>query len=154
MKAKYILPVILFGLIGFASFTASKNSFGKCTGDDEYKSGLMKLDAYKLIKDYRIQLSSGSPANPPAEGYMISIKAGLKYRLLPMNNPDNKTKMIMSIYQNEKKTILLATTYNPANQKHYPFVDFSSKTTGTFVLFFEFEKAAKGCGVGLFGVAD
>ena len=142
MKAKYILPVILFGLIGFASFTASKNSFGKCTGDDEYKSGLMKLDAYKLIKDYRIQLSSGSPANPPAEGYMISIKAGLKYRLLPMNNPDNKTKMIMSIYQ------------NPANQKHYPFVDFSSKTTGTFVLFFEFEKAAKGCGVGLFGVAD
>jgi hypothetical protein len=136
------------------SFKKSPEMKGKCDGEEEYAVGLTKVVPFKLIKDYRVSISSGSPSDPPSEFFMISLKSGLKYRLLPVNNPDNKTKMIMSIYQNEKKIVLLATSFNKTTGKHFPYVDFNCKTTGTFALFFEFEGAAKGCGVGMFAVEN
>ena len=136
------------------SFKKSPDMKGKCDGEEEYAIGITKVVPFKLIKDYRVSLSSGSPSDPPASFFMISLKSGLKYRLLPVNNPDNKTKMIMSIYQNEKKSVLLATSFNKTTGKHFPYVDFNCKTTGTFALFFEFEGAAKGCGVGMFAVEN
>ena len=136
------------------SFKKSPEMKGKCDGEEEYAIGLTKVVPFKLIKDYRVVLSSGSPSDPPSQFFMISLKSGLKYRLLPVNNADNKTKMIMSIYQNEKKSVLLATSFNKTTGKHFPYVDFNCKTTGTFALFFEFEGAAKGCGVGMFAVEN
>lgn len=155
MKKKLLLVSFLIsvGLLMF-SFRESAEMKGKCTGEEEYAVGLTKVVPFKLIKDYRISLSSGTPTDPPAEFFMISLKSGLKYRLLPINNPENKTKMIMSIYQNEKKSVLLATSFNKTTGKHFPYVDFNCKTTGTFALFFEFEGAAKGCGVGMFAVEN
>ena len=72
-------------------------------------------------KDYRIEQKKGS--DPQA--YMVSLKAGLKYRFLPINNPDNKSKMIISIYMNKNKWMMLATSYNPSSKKHYPSIDFN-----------------------------
>ncbi len=145
--------LIVMALI-MLSFKKSPEMKGKCDGEEEYAIGLTKVVPFKLIKDYRIVLSSGSPSDPPSQFFMISLKSGLKYRLLPINNADNKTKMIMSIYQNEKKSVLLATSFNKTTGKHFPYVDFNCKTTGTFALFFEFEGAAKGCGVGMFAVEN
>jgi len=152
MKAKgyLILGFILIG--GLVSFISSPNGGAKCTGDEEYAVGLGSLGAYSLIKDYRVNLNGGDPA--PSESYMISLKSGLKYRFLPVSNPDNKKKMIMSIYMNQQKGMMLATSFNKATGKHYPSIDFNCKTTGTFYLFFEIEEGEKGCGVGLFSVAN
>jgi hypothetical protein len=155
MKKNALLLTFLASVsILLISFKRVPELKGKCTGDEEYAIGLTKVIPFKLIKDYRVILSSGSASEPPTVSFLISLKAGLKYRLLPINNPENKTKMIMSIYQNEKKSVLLATSFNKTTGKHFPYVDFNCKTTGTFALFFEFEAAAKGCGVGMFAVED
>ncbi|MGC6433677.1 MAG: hypothetical protein ACON4M_05725 [Crocinitomicaceae bacterium] len=152
MKAKTFLGfTLLFLLIGgLLSFISSPSGSSKCSGDNEYASGLGKLGAYKLIKDYRIEMKKGEGSR----SYMISLKAGLKYRFLPVNSPDNKKNMIMSIYMSKNKGMMLATSFNPASKKHYPTIDFACRTTGTFYLFFEFEGDEKGCGVGLFSVAN
>ncbi|MBI1835908.1 MAG: hypothetical protein HYR91_01445 [Flavobacteriia bacterium] len=152
LKSLTIALFLIFGLL--LSFVSTPEYIGKCSGDTEYKLGLTKLNKYKLIKDYRVKLKDGTPENPPTINYMISLKAGLKYKFLPMNIPDNKSKMIMSIYLNKEKTVLLATTFNKLSGKHYPSIDFNCKTTGTFYLFFEFENGMKGCGVGLFAVEN
>lgn len=155
MKTKRILAfaiVILAG--GLLSFIQAKNGGGKCKGDEEYAVGLTQLEKYKLIKDFRVSLKGGNPEKPPSESFPISLKAGLKYRLIPINNPDNKTKMVMSIYLNEEKTVMLATSFNKVTGKHYPKIDFNCRTTGTFYMFFEMEQAEKGCGVGMFSVEN
>jgi len=152
MKAKIIFFVLLFSTGGLVSFISSTNGGSKCNGEAEYASGLGVLGAYKLIKDYRLNLKGGDPA--PAESFMISLKAGLKYRFMPIQNPDNKKSMILSIYLNQQKGMMLATSFNKATSKHYPTVDFACKTTGNFYMFFEIEGGEKGCGVGLFAVAD
>lgn len=149
-RGYFILAFIIIGAL--VSFVSSPLGGSKCTGDEEYAVGLGNLGAYSLIKDYRINLKSGDPA--PNENYMISLKAGLKYRFLPINNPENKKKMIMSIYMNQQKGMMLATSYNKATGKHYPTIDFACRTTGTFYIFFEMEDGEKGCGVGMFSVAN
>lgn len=154
MKAKSLIFALFIVFGGLVSFINSPKGGSKCTGDTEYAMGLTLLDKYKLIKDYRISLKGGNPEKPPADSYMISLKAGLRYRLLPISNPNNKTKMIMSIYLNEEKTVLLATSFNKVTGKHYPKIDFNCRTTGTFYLFYEMEGAEKGCGVGLFSVEN
>jgi hypothetical protein len=154
MKSKYFIIALFIGFGGLLSFVSSPLGGGKCTGDQEYAIGLTMLDKYKLIKDYRVSLKGGNPEKPPTDSYMISLKAGLKYRLIPISNPNNKTKMIMSIYLNEQKTVLLATSFNKVTGKHYPKIDFNCRTTGTFYLFYEFDSAEKGCGVGMFSVEN
>ena len=150
MKAKVnILLVFLFiALGGLVSFISGTNGSSKCTGDAEYGAGLAALGTYKLIKDYRIEMKAGAPP----ESFMISLKAGLKYRFLPLGSADNKKKMIMSVYLNQQKGMILCTSYNKATGKHYATIDLACKTTGTFYLFFEFEEGEKGCGVGMLTV--
>lgn len=152
MKIKTFLYFVVFfvGIGGLLSFISSPKGSSDCSGDEEYATGLGQLGAYKLIKDYRIELKKGEAA----QSYMISLKAGLKYRFLPVTNSSNKTPMIMSIYMNQNKGMMLATSYNPATKKHYPSIDFNCRTTGTFYLFFEMEASEKGCGVGMFSVSN
>ena len=152
MNTKVFFALVFLLLGGLVSFVSSPTGSTKCTGDEEYNVGIGALGAYSLIKDYRINLKSGEPV--PNENYMISLKAGLKYRFLPIQNPDNKRKMIMSIYMNQQKGMMLATSYNKATGKHYPTIDFACRTTGSFYLFFEIEEGEKGCGVGMFAVAN
>jgi len=150
IKTFFYYVIIFIGIGGLLSVISSPLGGSECSGDAEYASGLGKLGAYKLIKDYRIEQKKG--AEPQA--YMVSLKAGLKYRFLPVNNPGNKSKMIMSIYMNKNKGMMLATSFNPASKKHYPSIDFNCRTTGTFYLFFEMEGGDKGCGVGMFSVSN
>jgi hypothetical protein len=152
MKIKTFLYFVVFFIVvgGTLSFISSPKASSVCDGDAEYAKGLGDLGDYKLIKDYRVELKKGGTP----QSFMVSLKAGLKYRFLPIDNPSNKTKMIMSIYMNQNKGMMLATSYNPATKKHYPSIDFNCRTTGTFYLFFEMEAADKGCGVGMFSVAN
>lgn len=125
----------------------------KCSGDDEYVEGLKKITDFRLIKDYRITMKSGSANNPPTLSFPISLTAGLIYKFVPVNNPDNTKKMIMSMYMAENKTMLLASTFSSGSKKHYPTVEFECGRTGTYYLFFSFEEGEKGCGVGMFAVS-
>ena len=151
-KAYFILILLFFSLGGLVSFVSSTNA-DKCTGDNEYGVGITSLGTFKLIKDYRISLKA-DPKAPPSESFMVSLKSGLKYRFLPINNSENKKKMIMSVYLNQQKGMILGTSYNKAASKHYPSFDINCKTTGTFYIFFEFEGGEKGCGVGMFAVEN
>lgn len=153
-KGYFILAVAFISLIGLVSFVSKVSSSSTCSGDIEYKQGLASLGPYKLIKDYRVSLKKGDPALPPSESFLVSLQSGLKYRLLPVNNSENKKKMILTIYLNEKKSMILATTYTKAIGKHFPIVDFNCKTTGTYCLSIEFEGGEKGCGVGMFSVEN
>jgi len=152
MKIKTFLffVIVFIGIGSLLSVVSIPMGGSDCTGDSEYAVGLGNLGAYKLIKDYRVEMKKGGE---PAV-FMVSLKAGLKYRFLPINNPDNKASMMMSIYMNKNKGMMLATSYNPVSKKHYPTIDFNCRTTGTFYLFFEMEVSDKGCGVGLFSVAN
>ncbi len=150
MKTKGYIIIAFIALGGLVSFISSPKGGSKCTGDDEYAVGLGSLGAYSLIKDYRINMKAGEDA----PSFMISLKAGLKYRFLPIQNPDNKKKMVMSIYMNQQKGMMLATSFNKATGKHYPTIDFACRTTGSFYIFFEMEDGEKGCGVGMFSVAN
>lgn len=155
MKTKRIIVFAIFVLAGgLFSFIYSPNGGGKCNGDAEYAVGLTQLDNFKLIKDFRVSLKGGNPEKPPSDSYPIALKSGLRYRLLPISNPGNTSKMIMTIYLNEEKTVMLATSYNKLTGKHYPKIDFNCRTTGTFYVFFEMEGAEKGCGVGMFSVQN
>jgi len=147
-KSYFILAFIILG--GLVSFISTPLGGPKCLGDDEYTLGLGSLGDYSLIKDYRINMKSG--AEP--QSFMISLKSGLKYRFLPIQNPENKKKMVLSIYMNQNKGMMLATSFNKATGKHYPTIDFASRTTGSFYIFFEMEDGEKGCGVGMFSVAN
>lgn len=150
MKTKGYIIIVFIALGCLVSFISSPKGGAECTGDDEYAVGIGSLGAYSLIKDYRINMKVGEDA----PNFMISLKAGLKYRFLPIQNPDNKKKMIMSIYMNQQKGMMLATSFNKATGKHYPTIDFACRTTGSFYIFFEMEDGEKGCGVGMFSVAN
>jgi hypothetical protein len=150
MKTKGYIIIVFIALGCLVSFISSPKNGAECTGDDEYAVGIGSLGAYSLIKDYRINMKVGEDA----PNFMISLKAGLKYRFLPIQNPDNKKKMIMSIYMNQQKGMMLATSFNKATGKHYPTIDFACRTTGSFYIFFEMEDGEKGCGVGMFSVAN
>lgn len=150
MKTKGYIIIVFIALGCLVSFISSPKGGTKCTGDDEYAVGIGSLGAYSLIKDYRINMKAGEDT----PNFMISLKAGLKYRFLPIQNPDNKKKMILSIYMNQQKGMMLATSFNKATGKHYPNIDFACRTTGSFYIFFEMEDGEKGCGVGMFSVAN
>lgn len=144
------LLIVLLGAFCLQSFMPGP---GKCKGDAEYKMGVKKLGNFRLIKDYRISLAGGKEKDPPTISFPISLTSGLKYKFIAENNADNKSKMIMKIYMNAKKEMMVATTYNSSSKKHYPTIEFECRTSGTFYLFFSFEGGLKGCGVGLFSVS-
>jgi len=145
--------ILMLVILGVSFLQAMVPAPGKCSGDDEYALGIKNLGEYMLIKDYRISLASGSANNPPMVSFPISLTAGLKYKFIPINHPDNKSKLVMKIFVNQKKEMPIASSYNSSSSKHYPSVEFECKTTGTFYLFFFFADGQKGCGVGLFTVS-
>lgn len=120
--------------------------FGKCTGDEEYKKGLEQLGDFRLINDYRVSLRRGN-----SESYSISLKRGLKYKFYPVDSPDNKTKMIMTIYMKPGGVMKLAST-KARNDKHFPAIKFECGKSGKYYLRVHFEDEEKGCGVGMFTV--
>ncbi len=85
--------------------------------------------------------------------FPISLTKGLKYKFLSENNPSNETKLIMQIYMSSKKEMLIASTYNPSVDKHYPSMELLCHRSGTYYLDLSFDKAEKGCGVGFFAVS-
>ena len=147
MRDKLIIFLLLLLYISTTSSVAPK----KCSGDEEYDKGVTMLKDYTLVKDYRVSLGSGKKGEAsPSINYPISLTKGMKYKLFAVNHPDNTNKMIVSIFANEKGEVLLASTYSTSVKKHYDYVEFDCKTTGTFYITFQFEGGASGCGVGFF----
>ena len=150
MIKRGILTILI---LGFAFTQQSAiNAGGRCSGDSEYKKGLAKLSGFRLLKDFRISLPKAKKNEPVTISYPVSLTAGLKYKFIPVNNPSNEGDMIMNLYLNKRKEMLIATTYNKATDKHYPSIEFECKTTSTLYLFFSFESGVKGCGVGIVAV--
>lgn len=138
--------VILAGVLVMLTLTSALVA-SKCSGDEEYKIGLKKLGGYNLIKDLRISLKGGSEKKPVNQVIPISLRKGLRYKLYSVNNTDNAGKMILGIYANKQKQVLLGTTYNDRLKKHYESIEFSCQASGSYYLFVSFEGYKKGCGV-------
>ncbi len=143
-----IVLVMLFGAFTLQSLLKPE----KCSGDEEYKVGLSKLGEFRLLKDYRVSLKSGSTRSQPMVSYPLSLTDGLTYKFIPINNSDNKGKMIIQIYMSDKREMLLASSYNESSKRHYPAIEFNCGHSGTYEIVFTFIHGEKGCGVGMFAV--
>ncbi len=151
MKNKLInITILLFVLTFLPSIAYGP---GKCKGDSEYQQAVKKMGGFRLIKDYRVSLSAEKEKGPTSMAFPVSLTSGLRYKFILINNPSNKSKMIMSIFINENKEMLIASSYQSTTNKHYPSIEFECGNSGTYYLFFSFEKAFKGCGVGVFSVS-
>ena len=141
--------IINFGLLLiYLSLSSSVLGPGKCLGDEEYKIGLTKIGDFRLIKDYRVSLKKGK-----SESYPISLTKGLRYKFYTVDNPENKSKMIMTIYMKPDNYMRLASTKSSSSQKHYPSIEFECGKSGKYYLDIHFEDDQKGCGVGMVTVA-
>lgn len=141
---------LLIATISLLTFTSEMIGPSKCSGEEEYSIGLKKLGNYQLLKDYRISLKKGSDTSPETVMHQVSLTKGLKYRFYTVNSTDNKTEMILNLYAQQNKQILLGTTYHQNLGKHYPSMEFVCQTSGTYYLFVSFDKNEKGCGVAFF----
>jgi hypothetical protein len=150
MKKQLInITILIFSLILCTSLTYGPR---KCKGDAEYQQAIKKMTGFRLIKDYRISLDEGEGTDSPTMSFPISLTNGLKYKFILINNPSNEGKMIMSIFLNAKKEMLIATSQRVSTNKHYPSIEFECRNSGTYHMSFSFEGALKGCGVGVFSV--
>ncbi|UKN01613.1 hypothetical protein K6119_17970 [Paracrocinitomix mangrovi] len=135
-------------MISFFVFTSLLPGPGKCTGDEEYTKAMKAIGNFRLIKDYRVSLKKGEKIT-----LNISLTAGLKYKFYTEDNPENTSKMIMTIYMKPNEQIKLASTQSNSSKKHFPAIEFECGRSGTYYLVINFEGDDKGCGVGMFTVA-
>lgn len=135
-------------LLIYLSLSSSVLGPGKCTGDEEYNRGLNNIGNFRLIKDYRVSLKKGK-----TESFQISLTRGLKYKFYTVDNPDNKGKMVMTIYMKPDNNMKLASTQSSTSLKHYPSIEFECGKSGKYYLEIHIEGDEKGCGVGMFTVA-
>ena len=78
-----------------------------------------------------------------------TLNRGEKYRFYGIENPEYKSKIVVTIYNNMKRDFQVATTYNKTTKTKYEAIEFKSGTTGTFCIAFTFLDGDEGCGVGI-----
>lgn len=95
------------------------------------------------LKDFPAQLE----ANPPQPAkYSLILSKDTQYRLSICSSKDYPGEGILQLYDNNR---LLATTYNVATGKDYPFIDFKCQMTGVYHIFISFKEGKPGLAIGM-----
>jgi hypothetical protein len=96
------------------------------------------------LKDFQAKLDAGTPA--PQAKYSIVLSKDTKYRFAICTSKDYPGEAVLQVFDNAR---LLATTYNIATGKDYPFVDFNCLSTGVYHIFISFKDGKPGMAVGM-----
>ncbi len=103
----------------------------------------MMLNGATYLKDFPAQLE----ANPPQpQKFSLILSKDTQYRLSLCDSKDYPGEAILQLYDNNR---LLASTYNVATGKDYPFVDFRCQKTGVYHIFLSFKEGKPGLAVGM-----
>jgi hypothetical protein len=115
-----------------------------------YQKALTKLNAYNLIKDYKVYLKKRKAKDPVEYVYFpVTLNSGEKYRFYGLDDAALKGRIVITIYNNMKREFQVATTYNVKTKSKLDAIEFLSHTTGTFCIGFSFMEGEEGCGVGI-----
>jgi hypothetical protein len=146
-----MISVVLMSLGIFISLSF-KSKKSDCDSDELYQQTLKRLNAFSLLKDYRIYLKS-KKKNDPAETlyYPITLNRGIKYKFLCGESKDYDGKLTVSLYtvHNSKPDFLFATNYVKDLDKIYESIEFQSESTMNCMIAFSFKDGKAGCGVGI-----
>ncbi|MFC2137886.1 hypothetical protein ACFLTE_06900 [Bacteroidota bacterium] len=103
----------------------------------------MMLNGATYLKDFPAQLE----ANPPQPAkFSLILSKDTQYRLSMCASKDYPGEGVLQLYDNNR---LLASTYNVATGKDYPFVDFRCQKTGVYHIFISFKEGKPGLAVGM-----
>ncbi|MGZ3901668.1 MAG: hypothetical protein ACXVDC_15180 [Bacteroidia bacterium] len=147
-KKAFLLSCIVCLIMVSNSFTSLKKK--DCDPQALLSEGVSKLKNFTFVKEYPFSFKE-KKKNKPIEykKQLVTLNRGVKYKFLAISNKEYEGQAVVSIFNNEKQEILVATTYNQAMKKHYDEISFECKTTGNYCLSFCFNDGMEGCAVGI-----
>jgi hypothetical protein len=111
---------------------------------------LKRLKKFTLIKDYQFNFKEKKKKGEiEVLKQTITLNRGVRYKFLAVENPEYEGKAVVTIFNNEKQEILIASSYSASMQKFYDQIEFECKTTGNYCLSFYFKDGLEGCAVGV-----
>jgi hypothetical protein len=110
-----------------------------------------RLKKFTIIQDYPYTFKK-KKKNGQIEysKNIVTLNRGIRYRFYAVRNEELEGLPIVTVYNNEKQEIMLASTYNAGRKVFYDEIEFECKTTGNYCLSFSFLEGVEGCALGIF----
>lgn len=99
------------------------------------------------LKDFRIQLGADSPDSDYRYKVKITLWKNRKYRFTMCTSDNSKGELIISVKDNENKTIL--SSFDKEIGKASTYIDFTCNKSGIYQLNYDFLSRQSGSGVGV-----
>ena len=136
----YVLSILLL-------FAASLIIKGQLTDPFVAKCIKNAGENVRHLKDFRIQLGSDSPDSDLRYRVKITLWKNRKYRFTMCTFDNSKGELIISVKDNENKTILSSFDKNIGEASAY--IDFNCNKSGIYQLNYDFLNRQSGSGVGV-----
>ncbi len=134
-----------FLLIGFALTVLSLSSLtADCENPTFVETCSKDITGYKFLKSNKINIAAGA-ANPT-----VNISQVFAQRLnYILTGCTGGAKIKVSLFDNKKKLIM--SNYNEEKKTYYPSITYKCLATGVYYITYEFDKGEPGCGAGIIG---
>ena len=131
---KYILSLLALMILG------SSPSYSQCSPSDYSQQCITKVqDGFTFLKSFAINTEEGSKDKIE---YSYVFSKDTDYFLNVCSENDTNDDIIVTIYDADRK---VAST-NFVNNKFFPAIIFSCKSTGIYYISYTFSKPTKTCG--------
>lgn len=138
LKKAFILAILLI---------SSSLSFAQCN-DELMGIASEQLGDFVYVNDFKVRLREVKKKKDVASmKYSIILNKDVKYRFVIANANEFPGKLVFTLFDNTGKIL---SSYNPASQKHYKVIDYTSKRTGVHYVDLGFLDGQEGCAILLY----
>lgn len=132
-------------LLGAAVISASFIGLDGCDPSALLKKNTPALQEYTFVKSFPVEIKK----NGEKSEYSYVMSKDTKYRLVVCDGDGTNTRMIVNVYDRDKKLII--SNFTRRNKVFSEKLDFDCKATGVYYVESFFENENKGCGLNILG---